>query len=216
MGLTHSWTATFLGGIAGLTGGAITGWWLDDKAPNYGRVSAIQSAAVLGTVAGAIAVPALDWSPAGDDPDYRNRRRQRLAWGMLAGLNVGLGVGLAMAYLPDQRVYGPSWQRTIMVDLAGVAGAVFATTVELCSRRAEKCATNQNAQLNSRTAQFALVGAGAGLIAGWLLTMNFDRASDSQSDRRPLSFMPMPGLVPVQSVTGAPELLPGLLSHGSF
>jgi hypothetical protein len=217
MGLTHSWTATFMGGIAGLTGGAITGWWLDDKSPNYGRVSVIQSAAVLGTVAGAIAVPALGWYPKTEEADYRNHQKQRLAWGMLAGLNVGLGVGLAMAYLPDQRAYGPSWQRAIMVDLAGVAGAVFATTVELCSR-GEKCATNQNAKLGNRTAQFALVGAGAGLVAGWLLTMNFDRNNETQTDRRPLSFLPlpMPGVVPVQSVTGTPELLPGLLSHGTF
>lgn len=238
MGLTHNWTATFLGGIAGLTGGAFTGWWLDDKAPNYGRVSVIQSAAVLGTIAGAIAVPALGWYPTTgptapqyartkDDPGwnaydlayghFRNQQKQRLAWGMLAGLNVGLGVGLAMAYLPDQRVYGPSWQRAIMVDLAGVAGAVFATTIELCSR-GEKCATNNAAQLDNRTAQFALAGAGVGLLAGWLLTMNFDRASDTQTDRRPLSFLPlpMPGVVPVQSLTGTPELLPGLLSHGTF
>jgi hypothetical protein len=54
---------------------------------------------------------------------------------MLAGLNVGLAAGLAMAYLPDQSVYGPSWQRVIIVDMAGLAGALFATTIEICSEQ---------------------------------------------------------------------------------
>ncbi len=245
MGLSHNWTATWLGGAAGLTAGAFTGWWLDDKSPNYGRVALVQSAAVLGAIAGAIAVPALGLYPtAVAEPQlslpqtvparttpgeasayahYRNQIKQRLAWGILAGLNLGLGTGLAMAYLPDQRVYGPTWQRVMMVDLAGLAGAVFATTIELCSRTTTigtettriHCADSSFA-LNDRSARFALVGAGLGLVTGWLLTMSYDKVHEALPDRRLLSFMPMPGVVPVESTSGTPELLPGLMSQGRF
>jgi hypothetical protein len=232
MGLSHDWSATWLGGAAGLTAGAFAGWWLDDLSPNYGRVALIQSSALLGTVAGAIAVSAIGKYPATVDlpadraptpqesrayDNYRNQVKQRMAWGMLAGLNVGLGAGLAMAYLPDQSVYGPSWQRVIMVDLAVLSGAIFATTIELCSRSSDtSCATDRNAQLTSRSARFALAGAGLGLLAGWLLTMSYDRARETRSDLAPLSFIPLPGAVPVQSTMGTAELLPGLLSQGRF
>jgi hypothetical protein len=235
MGLTHLWTPTWAGGVAGLAAGAVAGWWLDDKAPNYGRVALIHSAALLGTLAGAISVSALGLYPsevkepaagiAPDDPsvvafnNYRNQIRQRLAWGMLAGLNVGLGTGLAMAYLPDQRPYGPSWQRVIMVDLAGVTGVVFASAIELCTRTADgnriHCA-NTEATLSRRTARFALVGAGVGLVTGWLLTWNYDRSSPARSERPLLSLIPMPGAVPVESAWGSAELVPGLLSQGRF
>ncbi len=239
MGLSQSWTATWFGGAAGLTAGAFAGWWLDDLSPNYGRVALIQSSALLGTVAGAIAVSAIGQYPATVAPphessssvqvnssqgeidaynNYRNRIKQRLAWGMLAGLNVGLAAGLAMAYLPDQSVYGPSWQRVIMVDLAGFAGAVFASTIEVCTRNTIENAhcADTSATLNGRTARFSLVGAGLGLVAGWLLTMNYDRARDTRPELPPLSFIPLPGAVPVQSTMGTAELLPGLLSQGRF
>jgi hypothetical protein len=237
MGLSHNWTATWWGGASGLIAGAFAGWWLDDLSPNYGRVSLIQSSALLGTVAGAIAISAIGQYPATVQTptdsstqaekdaynNYRNQIKQRTAWGMLAGLNVGLAAGLAMAYLPDQNVYGPSWQRVMMVDLAGFAGAVFATTIELCSRTTTldgkdtriHCADN-SATLNSRTARFSLVGAGLGLVAGWLLTMNYERPRETRPELPPLSFIPLPGAVPVESMTGTAELLPGLLSQGRF
>jgi hypothetical protein len=147
---------------------------------------------------------------------YRNKLKQRMAWGMLAGLNVGLAAGLAMAYLPDQGVYGPSWQRVIMVDIAGLAGALFATTIEVCSRTDNVHCADSNTTLNSRTARFSLVGAGLGLVAGWMLTMNYDRPRDTRPELPPLSFIPLPGAVPVESMTGTAELLPGLLSQGRF
>jgi hypothetical protein len=231
MGITQSWTASWLGGAAGLTAGAFAGWWLDDRSPNYGRVALIQSSALLGAMAGVVAVSAMgsypravDQPPSWAKPDdpgiaaynsYRNQIKQRVGWGMFAGLNVGLAAGIAMAYLPDQHIYGPSWQRVLMVDLAGLAGAVFATTIEMCSRHNIHCADDNNS-MNSRTARFALAGAGLGLIGGWLLTMNFDHNREGQSERPLLSAIPMPGVVPVESPTGAPELLPGLLAHGRF
>jgi hypothetical protein len=237
MGLSHDWTATWFGGAAGLVGGAVAGWWLDDKSPNYGRVSLIQSSALLGAVAGVIMVPALGIYPSApvlDDPDtavndarnnrYHNQVRQRLAWGMLAGLNVGLVTGLAMAYLPDQTVYGPSWQRVLMVDLAGVAGAIFATTIEICipsgsgSLHCGDQSTNsqENKKLSGRTARFALVGAGLGLVAGWLLTMSYDHNNQERPAPPLLSHIPLPGVVPVQSPYGTAELVPGLVSQGQF
>jgi MFS family permease len=218
--------------MGGLTAGAFAGWWLDDHAPNYGRVALIQSAALLGTVAGAISVSAVGSYPAaveapkdcsqqdcGPYNDYRNKVKQRLAWGMLAGLNVGLASGLAMAYLPDQTKYGPSWQRVIMVDLAGIAGAIFASAIELCSRTSADgtrlhCA-NEESTLDRRTARFALAGAGVGLLTGWLLTMDFDRRAPERPEL-PLSFLPLPGAVPVETPAGTAELLPGLISQGRF
>ena len=221
MGLSGDWTASWLGGAAGLTAGAFAGWWLDDKAPNYGRVALMQSAALLGAAGGMLAVPALGAYPASSDDSeyYHDQIKRRLAWGMLAGLNIGVVAGLGMAYLPDQSKYGPTWQRVLMVDLAGLAGAVFATTIEICSRTVDgtriHCA-NDNAQLNDRTARFALVGAGVGIVAGWLLTMDFDRDLDQRPELPILSFMPLPGALPVESPAGTAELLPGLVSHGRF
>ena len=147
--------------------------------------------------------------------------KQRVAWGMLAGLNTGLLAGVAMAYLPDQRSYGPTWQRVMMVDLAGLAGALLASAVEFCSRpdapggQKNYCA-NAPGDLNERTARFALVGAGLGLLTGWILTTNYDQAHQARPVPSALSFLPMPGAVPVQSKTGTAELLPGLLSQGRF
>jgi hypothetical protein len=215
MGIHQSWTATFLGGLGGLTAGAFAGWWLDDKSPNYGRVALIQSAALLGAAAGAIAVPASGSYPVSSDHEYQDEIKQRLSWGLLTGLNVGLATGLAMAYLPDQRGYGPSWQRVMMVDLAGVTGAVLATAVEVCSRKASYCADNTG-NVDRRTARFALVGTGLGVVAGWLLTMNYDRAHHSQNEMPMLSLIPLPGAVPVETTAGTTELLPGLTAHGRF
>jgi hypothetical protein len=225
MALSQSWTPTFLGGVGGLVAGHVAGWWLDDKAPNYGRVALIQSAALLGAVAGAIAIPAAGWFPDAPKADadqnrYRIQAKERVGWGMLAGLNVGLVTGLAMAYLPDQRSYGPTWQRVLMVDMAGLAGAVFASAVEICSGKDQygdqKYCANASAEFTERTARFALVGTGLGLVAGWLLTMNYDKGVETHPNRSTLSFLPLPSAVPVQSVTGTGELLPGLLSQGRF
>jgi hypothetical protein len=235
---SQSWTPTFLGGLGGLAVGAVAGWWLDDKAPNYGRVAMIQSAALLGTAVGALAVPAFGWSPTeprdpgpnasedqkaryqGDENQYRSDVKERVAWGMFAGLNAGIATGLALAYLPDQRSYGPSWQRVIMVDLSGIAGGLLAAAVEFCSRPSDAdgknyCA-NSKGSLKDRTARFALVGAGIGLITGWLLTTNYDQGIEPRPRLPGLSLLPLPSAIPIQSTTGGAQLLPGLLAQGRF
>ena len=56
----------------------------------------------------------------------------RVGWGMLAGINAGLATGLALAYLPDQRAYGPSWQRVMLIDLAAVAGGFTGALIQMC------------------------------------------------------------------------------------
>jgi hypothetical protein len=223
MALSQDWGKSFLGGLGGLGVGVLAGWWLDDKAPNYGRVATIQSAALIGAALGALSLPALGEYPKGDSStnEYRIEAKRKVAWGMLAGLNVGLAAGLSLAYLPDQHNYGPTWQRVIMIDLAGIAGALLASAVEVCSQTTKEgektyCANNDHNQLTQRTARFAFVGAGLGLVAGWLLTMNYDKRGLEEPSPSALSLLPLPGVVPVQSTTGTVQLLPGLTSQGRF
>ncbi len=146
MGLSHEWTYTLLGSTGGVAAGAFTGWWLDDKAPYYGRVALVQSAALFGMAAGALMVPGTGSirippprsrgaTSQGAINAYNDDTKERLALGVLAGLNVGLLAGLGMAYLPNQSHYGPTWQRVLMVDLAGLAGGLIASAVEYCTRK---------------------------------------------------------------------------------
>jgi hypothetical protein len=126
-----------------------------------------------------------------------------------------------MAYLPDQSNYGPSWQRVMMVNLAGLAGGLLSSAVEFCSRGrdspgAKNYCANATGDLSDRTARFALVGAGLGLFAGWMLTTNYDQSNQSHPAGSALSLLPMPGAIPVQSRTGGAELAPGLVSQGHF
>ena len=241
MALTQSWKWGWLAGSAGMAGGALSGWWLERYAPNYGRVALMQSAAIIGALAGMVAVPAMGLSPSDptllpvpsrDSPDYegvvnqntlrdnayRNEIKQRLSWGMFAGLNLGVAAGLSMAYLPDQSKYGPSWQRVALIDLAAVSGAFFAGVTELCTRKETQfCAdTSSKLTINGRTARYGLVGAGIGLVAGYMLTKNYDKEIRTIGPEGRLSFMPMPTVLPVESGTGAPILVPGLAAQGRF
>ena len=232
LALTQSWKWGWLAGATGMAGGALSGWWLENHAPNYGRVAIIQSAAILGALAGMIAVPAIGQFPV--DPGkgasdtesnrYRNDIKRNLSWGMFSGLNVGVATGLLMAYLPDQTQYGPSWQRVVLIDLAAVTGAFFAGVTELCARPVDKasstpqfCAdTTSKLSINGNTARFALVGAGLGLAAGYLLTKNYDRENRTIGAEGRLSFLPMPQVIPVESGTGVPTLVPGIAASGRF
>lgn len=230
MALTQSWNWAWLSGAVGLGGGALSGWWLDRHAPNYGRVAMIQSASLFGLFTGALMVPAIEALPSKGPlnertNDYTNKVRERVSWGMFAGLNLGLATGVALAYLPDQRQYGPSWQRVFLVDLAGVAGAFFSGVLEICTRKnigavGEKfcsaASSDPNLKLNDRTARFALVGTGVGLLAGWLLTFNYDKENRARDPEDRLPLLPLPSVVPVESASGGAALLPGVMARGRF
>lgn len=191
-------SAAWVGGAAGLGAGALLGTWLDDRAPNYGRVALIQSGALMGALAGSLAVPAFDF-----DAD------KHAAPTVLVGMNIGLGAGLALAYLPDQRQYGPSWQRVLLVNLAGVAGGVAGSLLERCV--GEECRVEEP---TARTARFALAGGAVGLAAGWLLTRNYDR--NRALERRPPQMVPSPALIPIQTTDGKMSFAPGVAARGGF
>jgi hypothetical protein len=207
--------AGWIGGALGLGAGAIAGAALDDYAPTYGRVAMLQSAAGTGAIAGALAASAL-LPQSASDADYA----RYTPLGVLVGLNLGLGVGLAMTYLPDQRVYGPSWQRVALVDLmtaAGIFAGALATTVDDCltNRAGQPCGFDP-AERQSR-ARFALVGGAVGLTAGWLLTRNFDKAREARSAAATTALtLPLPAAIPVQANDGTITVLPGMAAQGRF
>ena len=211
LALTQSISGAWLGGVVGLGLGSMAGWWLDDRAPNYGRVAVIQSGAFLGAAAGMLAVPALGYGLEGSTSKIRT---DRAGWGILAGMNVGLVTGLGLAYLPNQRVYGPSWQRVMLIDLASVAGGVIGALFQMCvSGRSGVCG---NPEVGPEMARYALAGSAVGLAAGFLLTLRYDKHSDSVAQRRPARGVPWPGALPVQTADGRWALVPGLLSQGQF
>jgi hypothetical protein len=201
----HSRKSGWIGGAFGLGAGAAAGAWLDRHAPNYGRVAVIQSGAAIGALAGALAVPAL------------GLEARHAPWLVGGGLNVGLGLGLALAYLPDQRAYGPSWQRVILVDLAAAAGAFAGAIPDTIAQ----CTMNQrcdfDSEANNRTARLALLGGGLGLAAGWFLTRDYDKNSQAPSERTGLvGFIPTPTILPVADREGRVHALPGLAAQGRF
>jgi hypothetical protein len=212
--LTESLPGAWLGGVAGLSLGSVAGWWLDDLAPNYGRVTMIQSAAFLGAIGGILAVPAMGFclrcNDAGDVAS------DRVGWGMFAGINVGLLTGLGLAYLPDQRVYGPSWQRIMLIDLATVAGGFVGALVQACSAHGGNSNGCGDLEVGPDMARYALAGSLVGLGVGWVLTMKYDKPSDASSDRAPAGAIPMPGPMPVQTSDGRWQMVPGLVSQGKF
>jgi hypothetical protein len=212
LGLAYSRSLVpgWIGGVGGLAVGATLGTFLDDHAPNYGRVSLIQSSAAIGAFAGALAVPAFDL-----DSD----KQAPLA--VFGGLNLGLGVGLALAYLPDQRNYGPSWQHIMLINLAVAAGAVAGAVVRTVSSCVSLEGSNPRCEFTKEqarpTAQFALVGAGIGLAAGWLLTRDYDKDKSAPSERKPAtSLVPLPTLLPVATADGGLTTAPGLAAQGRF
>lgn len=203
----------WLGGAVGLGAGTIAGTLLTDRAPNYGRAAAILSGAGIGLAGGLLAAPALY--------DGKDRVDKHLPAATLIGVNVGLAAGLAIALIPDQSKYGPSWRRVALVDLATIAGGLAgfpAAALWRCGRPSPREKTCEpGPQL---TARATLLGGAVGLMAGWLLTVRLDRGADEprrrEIDPNALSWMPRPTALPVETARGDWALLPGLASAGRF
>jgi hypothetical protein len=216
LALTQGKGGTWLGGVVGLGAGSLAGWWLEDHAPNYGRVAVIQSGAFLGAAAGLLAVPALGFGLESNS----SIRADRVGWGLLAGVNVGLVTGLALAYLPDQRLYGPSWQRVISIDLAAVAGGFIGALMQMCISGQTSTGFCGHAQIGPKMARYALAGSAVGLATGLFLTWKYDKHDDKHEDNlaqtHPARGMPLPGALPVQTTDGRWSLVPGLVSQGQF
>ncbi len=214
LALTQDLSGAWLGGVAGLGLGSLTGWWLDRYAPNYGRVTMIQSAAFLGGIGGVLAVPAMGFClRCGDSGGVAS---DRIGWGMLAGINVGLLTGLGLAYLPDQRVYGPSWQRIMLIDLATVAGGFVGALLQTCSAHGDNQKGCGDLVVGPDMARYALAGSLVGLAMGWVLTLRYDKSAEASLDPGPSGVVPMPGPMPVQTSDGRWQMVPGLVSQGKF
>jgi hypothetical protein len=119
---------------------------------------------------------------------------------------------LALAYLPDQREYGPSWQRVMLIDLAAVAGGFTGALVQVC-RSGGFCG---NAEIGPKMARYALAGGAIGLAAGFFLTLKYDKRNDSVAQRRPARGLLLPSVLPVQTPDSHWALVPGLVSQGKF
>jgi hypothetical protein len=205
--LRHSTASAWMGGAAGLSLGALAGRFLDRNAPNYGRAAVIQSAAAIGALSGALAVPAFD---------LKSRHISSI---IFAGLNLGLGAGLALAYLPDQKEYGPTWRRVMLIDLATAAGAIGGGLIKIvgeCLQTGGNKRCEFETGNGQPTAQFALVGAGIGLAAGWLLTRNYDLGATPPLERAPLALLPVPTVLPLRAPDGRTHAVPALAARGRF
>ena len=211
--------AAFVGSIPGLALGITTGAMLSHRAPTYGRVALIQSAAAGGALLGALSAVALQWSPFGFErvvqPSGPSAAHlddvMDLSIPSALGLTVGLGAGLLGAYLPDQSRYGPTWERVGLIDLAAAAGAIAFGIGGCVSEDACVGRLNAESASRARAATWALVGGAAGLGAGVLLTRNVDRSEPST--RAGTSF-PLLTFMPVRGPSGQLTNLFGAL--GTF
>ena len=178
------------GSIPGLVVGTTAAALFRDHAPTYGRVSLIQSAAAGGAIVGSLAALAFRWNPFQFkevyDPAPTDRCNEtspldqaclrdtrsvlNLSLPALIGLNVGLAGGLLGAYLPDQSVYGPTWQRIMLIDLAAGAGAL-AGGIFACVADSD-CVRHSGDTARAHAAEVALLTGGLGLVAGIFLTGN--------------------------------------------
>jgi hypothetical protein len=215
MALTQRLSWSLVGGVAGLGAGSLAGWWLEDRAPNYGRVAMIQSSAFLGAAAGVLAIPAVGFCVDCKVSDKGSKlQTDRIGWGLFAGINVGLAVGLGLAYLPDQHAYGPSWQRVMAINLATVAGGVIGALVQICRSAGSGSNGCANTEIGPNLARYTLAGSFVGLMTGWILTMKYDRHESANQPGK--GGVPMPSALPVQTTDGSWALVPGLVSQGRF
>jgi hypothetical protein len=202
--------AGFVGSLPGLALGLTTGALMADRAPTYGRVAVIQSAALGGIVAGALGQMALQWKPYGGADwegtgDKKSTAVIDLAPGALIGLNVGLGAGILATSLADKTKYGPSWKRVLLVDLAAGAGMVVGS-IAGCVTNTDGCLKGvPKDDARALSAASGLAGGAIGLMGGILLTRHFD-------DDAPQTVTPPPNVTVVPSATGGP----GITAVGSF
>jgi hypothetical protein len=116
---------------------------------------------------------------------FRARSAMDLAPGALIGLNVGIASGLLAAYLPDQKKYGPSWKRVMVVDFAVGAG-MLAGAVSGCVANTDSCLVGYPTdRARAISAGAALTGGAVGLGAGILLTRHFDDDSGAPTVNGP-------------------------------
>jgi hypothetical protein len=151
----------------------------------------------------------------GSDTDYlwkcsfRDTSVVDLMPGSLIGLNVGLAIGLLAAYLPDQKKYGPTWKRVMLIDLAAGAG-MLAGGIAGCVANTGGCLrTDPLDNARAIAAVSGLAGGALGLLGGILLTRHLDDDTQAGSTlASSLTIMPTPA--------PAGGGLPGLTALGAF
>jgi len=210
--------SAFVGSLPGLALGTAAGAIFSDRAPTYGRVTLIQSAALGGGIAGGLVAEATQWYPfeKRDDNGANHRAPLDRTLPALIGLNVGLAAGLVGAYVPDQARYGPSWKRVLLIDVGAGAGIV-AGLVGGCLANS-KCYNPKDGtaapDARAKTAMSGLVGGAIGAAAAWLLTQGTDDGEQSQSPG--LQVVPSLGALssPAQGPHGG--TVPGAVVVGLF
>jgi hypothetical protein len=234
--------AAFFGSLPGLAVGITSGALLSARAPTYGRVALIQSAALGGLLAGGLLAVAMQWHPYGKE--WENARRMfpilmppndnncvtnpanktvtctvgersilDLTLPALIGLNVGVGAGLLAAYLPDQKRYGPTWTRVLLIDLAAAAGVVGGG-IAGCVAFDDCLKAYPGDPARAKSAIAALAGGALGAGAGVLLTRNLDVDGQRQGARvAPGASMSLM-LLPTTSASGA--AVPTIAAIGMF
>jgi hypothetical protein len=206
----------FVGSLPGLAVGLTAGSLFAHRAPTYGRVTLIQSAALGGAITGGLMQVALQWKPYGPNWDYKTHTSSvlDLVPGAMIGLNVGLVGGLLAAYLPSQSKYGPSWRRVLLVDLAAGAGAL-AAGIGACVALVDNCLIAQQPDQDARS--FAAVAAIAGgtlaLSAGLVLTRHIDDDNDGSGAPAP-GTMPIATFAPLRAANGT--TVPGFVGLVQF
>ena len=124
---------------------------------------------------------------------YKDTTILDLLPGTLIGLNLGLAIGLAAAYLPDQSRYGPTWKRVLLVDLATGAGAL-AGGIAGCVANTDNCLVGSpSSTARAIAAGSALAGGALGFGAGYLLTRHLDDdGTPPGTIASTLTLLPMP------------------------
>jgi hypothetical protein len=152
-------------------------------------------------------VPALDL----DKSDYT-------PLSVLAGLNLGLGAGLALAYLPDQTKYGPQWAQVMLINLgtaAGVLAGAMVDNIRYCLGGSGGSCEIDSGEAKY-TARYALAGGAIGLVTSWLLTQRWGVSDEPSPGPPPVSLITFPTVLPSAGADGSTRPAFGLTSAGRF